>query len=139
MPIRYGLIKNGAIRQIVETDTVPTIPGNWQLLADGREAVGDAWPWVFTPAVQGPPIIPAQDFWDRFTKAERIALDIAEQHNPADTNAKQKASAERRLRRRDIDRNGSVNLSKNWVTQYLLDMETDGIIAVGRAAVLGAP
>lgn len=139
MAMRYGLIKNGNIRQIVETDTAPAIAGNWQPLPDGREAIGDAWPWN-PPAPPAPPaVISAQDFWDRFTKQERVLLDIAEQHNPADPLAKQKTAAERRLRRRDIDRNGTINLSKNWVAQYLLDMETDGILAAGRATVVGAP
>jgi hypothetical protein len=138
---RYALIHNNKIRQIIEQQDQPTIPGDWQLLTDGREDVGDAWPWVAPPPKPaGPRIVQAQDFWDLFTKAERILLDIAEQHNPADTLAKQKASAERRLRHRDIDRDGHINMDKNWVSQYLTDMETDGILAAGRAnAILTAP
>ena len=135
---RYGQIKQGKIANIVEQDEVPTVSGTWVLLPDGRERIGDAWPWA-APIVPVVYVIDAQDFWDRFTFAERTQLEIAEQHNPADTNAKQKAAAQRRLRRRDIDRNGTVNLQKNWTVSYVTDMETDGIIAAGRAAVLLAP
>jgi len=78
-------------------------------------------------------------FWDRFTNAELVDYDVAMQHDPAASNAAQKAAARLRIFRREASDAGAVNLSKQRVVNFVQGLE-GGVLQAGRAAtILGAP
>ena len=93
---------------------------------------------IFVPPVDDRDrfIIAADAFWDRFTFNERAKLNVAQQHNPADSNVLQIAAAKRRLRQLDIDRDGEVKLHSNRITNFVNDMVADTILTAPRAALI---
>ncbi len=132
---RYGRIRDGRISQVVDDDKEPQISGVWVELTDARMSVGDSWPWspTATPARFS---LTQEEFWDRWTKAERISLDLAMQHDPGATNALQRAAAEWRYRYGALLALPVVDTRRNKVERFVADAETAGILASGRGAAL---
>lgn len=132
---RYGRIRDGRISQVVDDDKEPQIGGVWVELTDDRMSVGDSWPWspAATPARFS---LTQEEFWDRWTKAERISLDLAMQHDPGATNALQRAAAEWRYRYGELLALPVVDTRRNKVERFVADAETAGILASGRGAAL---
>jgi hypothetical protein len=136
--MRFALIRGGRVANIVEQDSTPTIPGQWVDVTG--QAVGPGWQYDganFTP----PPAtvyekITTEAFWDRFTNNELVDYDVAMQHNPADTNNAKKDAARLRIFRRDAGEAGYRNLTKTKVRSFVQALETSGILAAGRAAVI---
>jgi len=91
------------------------------------------------PPLVAPSRITTDAFWGRFTNAELVDYDVAMQHDPAATNAQQKAAARLRIFRREASDAGAVNLSKQRVVNFVQGLE-GGVLQAGRAAtILGAP
>lgn len=87
-----------------------------------------------------PSRIATEAFWDRFKNTEHVDLNIAEQFRPADTVPLQKDAARRRIFAREINLRGYTRLNSNKTVVYVTSLETDGIIAAGRASeVLNTP
>lgn len=85
-------------------------------------------------------IIRVDAFWDRFTMTERADLLIASQIDPAATQAVKRAAARRQLRVADINNDPFVRLKAGKIEGFVTSLETDGVLAAGRATViLGTP
>lgn len=93
----------------------------------GRAAPSETRTRIKTPA-----------FWDRFTNAELVDYEVAMQHDPAASNAQQKAAARLRIFRREASDSGFVSLTKNRVAAFVQGLE-GAVLQAGRAsAILGA-
>jgi hypothetical protein len=92
----------------------------------------------FTAA--SPSRITAEAFWDRFKNTELVDLDIASQYRPLDTVPLQKDAARRRVFRIDVQEKGFTRLLSNKTVTFVTALETDNLIAAGRASeILNTP
>ena len=146
--MRYAIIENQVVEAVAIADS--PLESNWILITGMNPMPTKGWKYVNgvfsqpdpepAPAVPVWKLITFEAFWDRFTNAERINYDIASQHNPAATNAQQKAAAKLRLFVQDGIAKGYYKLSANKVRNFVQGLETDGILVAGRAAqILDAP
>lgn len=139
--MRYALIQSGRVVTVVEQDAPPIVAGKWVDCTALRAGPGFKWDGsTFTeppkPAVHN---ISTAAFWDRFTNPELVDYDVAMQHDPAASNAAQRAAARLRIFRREASDAGFVNLAKNRVAAFVQGLE-GGVLQAGRAAtILGAP
>lgn len=127
---RWGLIINDIVDTVVDQDSKPTLPGNW--VDVGNANFGDIWGGG-TPQRPKRWVITNEAFWNRFTTAERIALDVASQHDPAAANPAKNKAGRYRVLTRDIDKNPTIKLKANWIENFVRLLETDGVLATGRA------
>jgi len=95
-------------------------------------------------AIQAPPQrlkISAEAFWERFTNAEFVLLDVACQHEQGMTDQQKKDAAKNRIFRDDTNNSGYRNLGKSKVRNFVLGLESttvlgSSVLAAGRAAVI---
>lgn len=128
----WALISGGNIAVIVTQATRPTIDGDWQEVNPANAAPGDDWQGG--NAVRKRRFeISQQGFWDRFSFAERVDIDLAMQHDPAAANPAKKKAAKYRVRMQDILKQPVLRLKSNLVDGFVRDLEADAILAVGRA------
>jgi hypothetical protein len=73
---------------------------------------------------------------ERVTDAEWEDIELAAAHDPAATNAEKRKAARLRGRLRKINVYKTIDLSKNWVQNLFQNLETTGVLAAGRAAVI---
>lgn len=79
-------------------------------------------------------------FINRFTQAEQVAIDLASMDDPAATMQQRQLSATLRVYLRNINVASYVDLDREDTQTGVRNLETAGIIGVGRAdAVLLAP
>ena len=132
---RYALVRSGRVDTVVESASAPTVDLGGQWIDITGQYVGPGYTYsggVFTaPAVVVS--LPPRGFWQRFTAAEREAL-----QNKAATGTqgvKDKLNAFRDY----VQTGGNVELSDDYIIAAVTQMETAGVIAAGRAAqILGA-
>ena len=135
---RWALIQSGTVATVVEQALIPTIPGLW--VDCTGEAVGPGSLYslgAFTPApATDYRFIRADALWDRFVGSENVDFDIACQHDSSAPKPAQRKAARLRLLRRDIDSLGYARLSGGKIQSLFTTLETDGVLAAGRAAVI---
>ncbi len=131
---QWALVVNGVVTSVVEQSGVPRIPGTWVESTGSAVGAGSVWNGsVFSaPPAAVYTKIDTTAFWDRFTDNEKIAYDVAMQHDPAaSTNAKNTAASLRVFRRMTSDK-GYVVLS--GAASFVASLEGLGVLSNGRAA-----
>lgn len=138
--MRWALIQNGKVANVVEQDSQPQIEGVWV-------ECGNAGPeWSYDGSTFAPPIsvevrhITQYAFRQRFTQAERIGIEIASLDDPSASMAVRQQAAALRVAMTDLAQAQFVNLDLAVVSQALVDLETAGLLTAGRAnEILSAP
>lgn len=75
-------------------------------------------------------------FLARFTRNERRGIQMAAQHDPADTNARQRAAAELRDLLLEISVSQFIDLNNAATRAGVTALETAGLVAAGRATAV---
>lgn len=133
--MRFGLIQGGIVATVVEQDSTPQIAGQWV-------ACGNAGPgWTYDGSTFAPPPAPTLPrhitqyaFRQRFTQAERVAIEIASLDDPSASMAQRQQAAALRVAMTDLAQAQFVNLDLPTVATALADLETAGLLAAGRAS-----
>ena len=141
--MRYAIIQSGIVINVIEADPehLPSLPG-MQLLASETAGVGWAYAdGAFTPPVTQPPAaldtrITRLAFRNRFTTAEKVALELAALDNPSTPMAQRQQSAELRAHLKDLDAASWVDLTRPETGAALQMLEASGLIGEGRAAAI---
>lgn len=128
--MRWALVRAGVVATVVEQAEQPTVDLGGQWIDITGQHVGPGY--AFNGAAFAPPVIvvslPPRAFWQRFTAAEREAL---ENKLATGTQAvKDKISAFRTY----VLTGGAVELDDDYIVAAVAQMETAGVIAAGRAA-----
>ena len=121
----YQLQNGNRVTARSDADIERIYPGQWTFLEE------------LMPAARV--LISTEAFFDRFTFQERVNLDVAMQHDSAATNAVKRDAAKRRVRIADLRSLPTINLGKKWVQNFVRELETDGILGVGRADAILLP
>jgi hypothetical protein len=135
---KLAFVKKGIVVSVVGREVVDQNAGKW-VDATGIQGVKPGWTWDGT--VFAAPVAPVykkirtEAFWERFTNNELVDIDVAMQHNPADTNNAKKAAAKLRIFKADADASGYRKLDANKVTSFVQGLEP-ALIAAGRAATI---
>lgn len=131
---RYAEIINGVAVNVIESASPPG--GNWVLCQDKGSGWGfDGQTWTPPPS-QEPRHITVLAFLNRFTQAERIATDLASIDNPSATLPQRQQAA---ALRDDLARTKAaiyIDLDRADTRAGVQLLETAGLIAAGRAAVI---
>ena len=127
---RWALVRNGIVSTVVSQPALPTVDLGGAWVAVGAQLVGPGFTYaggVFTrPAV--PVSLTPKEFWQRFTTAEREAL---QDKLATGTQAvKNKLNAFRDY----VATGGNVELDDDYIIASVTSMETAGVISAGRAA-----
>ena len=110
-------------------------PADFDITRTG-EYVYAAGTLVLAPATR----ITRLAFRNRFTQAEKVALEIAALDNPAATLAQRQQAAAIRVYLADVNASTFVDLAHDDTRAGVQAMETGGLIGVGRALqILDAP
>ena len=141
--MRYAIIESGIVINVIEADPehLPSLPGQ-QLLASETAGVGWAYAdGAFTPPVTQPPAaldtrITRLAFRNRFTQAEKVALELAALDNPSAPMAQRQQSAALRAHLKDLDAASWVDLTRPETVAALQMLEASGFIGEGRAAAI---
>lgn len=132
---RWAMISGELVLTVVASATQPTTPGFTFIELAAGSAVAPGWRWdgsTFSEPERNRSITP-KDFWKRFTAAEREALqNILSNGTVAQKN---KLSAFRDY----ILIGGNVELDDDYIVASVNLMETAGILAAGRAAIVLTP
>lgn len=114
-----------------ETTTPGGLRANW---------TGYAWEEhaYTTPVPQSPPVAQARPitklaFRNRFTQAEKVALEIASLDNPAATMQARAQAAAIRVNQADVLSASFIDLSRADTRAGVLALEAGGLLAPGRA------
>lgn len=128
---RWALIKNGAVITCVEQSLQPTVDLGGPWIDITGQHVGPGYGWngsAFTPP-QAPAVsLTLRQFWQRFTVAEREAL----QHILATGTQPQKNKLN--AFREYLATGGNVELADDYIVASVATMEAAGVLAAGRAA-----
>ena len=142
--MQYAIIENNIIVNVAEADA--PLADNWEpLQADasiGWTRTGAGQPFE-APAVESV----AQDtritrlaFRNRFTKAEKVMLELAALDDPAAPMAQRQQSAAIRVYLADVAASSFIDLADPGTRAGVQALEAGGLLAAGRATViLNAP
>ena len=141
--MRYAIIESGIVINVIEADPehLPSLPGQ-QLLASETAGVGWAYAdGAFTPPVTQPPAaldtrITRLAFRNRFTQAEKVALELAALDNPAASTAQRQQAAALRSYLKDLDAATFVDLERPDTVAGVQSLGAAGLLAEGRGAVI---
>lgn len=98
-----------------------------------------AWELVPEPSAEPAPPIPRITrlaFRNRFTQAEKVALELAALDNPSATMPQRQQSAALRAHMKDLDAASWVDLTRPETVAALQMLEASGLIGEGRAAAI---
>jgi hypothetical protein len=145
--MRWALIIGGIVTDVVESADMPTFNfgGTWVQDLSGTAAPGDLYSEGSTtrPPVVQPVIrrhITRLAFRQRFTLAERIAIELASMHDPDATQQAQEDAAALRVALADQRDALYIDLERQETRDSVLQLEADGLIAEGRAIeILDSP
>ena len=110
-------------------------------IGDG-DFLGKSWidgEWVApVPSAPAPPSarITRLAFRNRFTQAEKIALELAALDNPSATMAQRQQAAALRAHLKDLDSATFVDLNHPEAVTAVQSLEAGGLLASGRAATI---
>lgn len=142
--MRYALIQNGVVTNVIEADPdhLPEIPDTTLMPS---ETAGIGWtyadgtfkaPEPETPITQTSARITRLAFRNRFTQAEKVALELAALDNPSAPMAQRQQSAALRAHLKDLDAASWVDLTRPETVAPLQMLEASGLIGEGRAAAI---
>lgn len=147
MSKRFAVINNAGVVENVAIADDP-LESNWIDLTDVTPEPGPGWTYdgsaFAAPPVLPEPILPRHitqyAFRQRFTQAERVAVEIASLDDPgAPLPARQQAAA-LRVSMDDLAQARYVDLDLPTVATSLAALESAGLLASGRAnEILNAP
>ena len=100
-------------------------PGAWELAPEPE-----------TPLTQTSARITRLAFRNRFTQAEKVALELAALDNPSAPMAQRQQSAALRAHLKDLDAASWVDLTRPEAVAALQMLEASGLIDEGRAAAI---
>ena len=100
-------------------------PGAWELAPEPE-----------TPLTQTSARITRLAFRNRFTQAEKVALELAALDNPSAPMAQRQQSAALRAHLKDLDAASWVDLTRPETVAALQMLEASGLIGEGRAAAI---
>jgi hypothetical protein len=136
----YEIIQNGGSvnRIVADEDFVQAVyPGAWKLLPDPEpqpEPEPDAAP---APVAR---MITRLAFRNRFTQAEKVAMELAALDDPAASEQQRQMAALLRANMKDIDAASCVDLDMEATRGGVQMLEAAGLLAPGRALeILDAP
>ena len=143
--MRYALIQNGVVTNVIEADPdhLPELPDT-TLMPSKTAGIG----WTYAdgtfveanyPGVEPAPPIPRITrlaFRNRFTQAEKVALELAALDNPSATMPQRQQSAALRAHMKDLDAASWVDLTRPETVAALQMLEASGLIGEGRAAAI---
>lgn len=126
--MRWALIQNGVVANVVEQDSAPTIEGTWVqtvLAGPGWTYDGDFHP----PVDSRPRHVTRLAFLNRFTDAEAIAIDLAS------IGATVQAASMRRYMQK-VNNSAYIDLDRADTRSGVQALEAGGVLAAGRAATI---
>lgn len=142
--MRTALIQDGQVINVVEAPEGWQPPPGLLAVASATASIGDGWDGErFTPAP--PPETPTDPadtritrlaFRNRFTQAEKVALELAALDNPSAPMAQRQQSAALRAHLKDLDAASWVDLTHPEAVAALQMLEASGLIDEGRAAAI---
>ena len=100
-------------------------PGLWELVPEPE-----------TPLTQTSARITRLAFRNRFTQAEKVALELAALDNPSATMAQRQQAAALRAHLKDLDVATFVDLNRPETVTAVQTLEAGGLLASGRAATI---
>ena len=126
------------------TQFIVTLPdGSTNTIVADEAFVGQHYPgaWELVPeqsAEPAPPIprITRLAFRNRFTQAEKVALELAALDNPSAPMAQRQQSAALRAHLKDLDSATFVDLNHPETVTAVQSLEAGGLLASGRAATI---
>ena len=127
---RWAWIRGGAVATVVEQDTQPTVLGPW--IDVTGQSVGPGWTYngsVFAAPTVTVSLSP-KNFWRRFTTAERELMQ--DKLATGTQGVKNKLNAFRDY----VATGGNVELADDYIIASVSALETAGVLAAGRAAVI---
>lgn len=129
-----NLIYWGTVQATAASFTWDEERGGW---TDGENFYRDAGRQF---SVEDAPVTPNVDrrvtvlaFRNRFTKAEKVALEMAALDNPSGTLAQRQMAASIRADMKDTDAATFIDLGRPDTRQGVIDLEAGGLLAQGRA------
>lgn len=146
--MQYALIKNGQVVNIIEAEANFTaqLPGIDAILQHDSAGIGWQWDGQQLTAPPAPPAAPLPTritrlaFRNRFTLAEKAALEFAALDDPAAALAQRQQSALLRAMLADQAVAKYIDLADPSTVAGVQLLEQSGLLAAGRAAdILGAP
>lgn len=126
----YHILSNGVIVNTLAADqsfVEEHYPNQWQL-ASAPPPIDAAEPTNTR--------ITRLAFRNRFTTAEKVALELAALDNPSATMAQRQQSAALRAHLKDLDAASWVDLTRPETVAAMQMLETGGLIGEGRAAAI---
>ena len=142
--MRYALIQNGVVTNVIEADPdhLPELPDT-TLMPSKTAGIGWTYadgtfkaPEPETPITQTSARITRLAFRNRFTQAEKVALELAALDNPSAPMAQRQQSAALRAHMKDLDAASWVDLTRPETAAALQMLEASGLIGEGRAAAI---
>lgn len=137
---RWAMIEGSRVVSVVDQDTEPGIGGAWVEITDQHVGPG----YGYDGAVFSDPVpvrhITQYAFRQRFTQAERVAVEIASLDDAAATTEARQQAAALRVAMGDLAQARFVDLDLPELTASLAALEAAGLLAAGRAQeIAGAP
>lgn len=156
--MQFALIKNNTVENIAEADAewAQAVSADWQYVVDLTGITpqpGIGWGFNGTdftePAPTPPgPIPPVVINWkitrfafrNRFTSAEKVAVEMACLDNPSETQEQRQQSAMLRSMQKDVEAATYIDLKNQDTRNGVQAMETAGLLTAGRATqILDTP
>ena len=141
--MRYALIQNGVVTNVIEADPdhLPELPDTTLMPS---KTAGIGWTYADGTFVEAPSAEPAPPspritrlaFRNRFTQAEKVALELTALDNPSAPMAQRQQSAALRAHMKDLDAASWVDLTRPETVAALQMLEASGLIGEGRAAAI---
>lgn len=141
--MRYALIQNGVVTNVIEADPdhLPELPDTTMMPS---KTAGIGWTYADGTFVEAPSAEPAPPspritrlaFRNRFTQAEKVALELAALDNPSATMAQRQQAAALRAHLKDLDSATFVDLNRPETVTAVQSLEAGGLLASGRAATI---
>ena len=143
--MRYALIQNGVVTNVIEADPdhLPELPDTTLMPS---KTAGIGWTYAdgtfveanYPGAEPAPPSprITRLAFRNRFTTAEKVALELAALDNPSATMAQRQQAAALRAHMKDLDAATFVDLNRPETVTAVQALEAGGLLAPGRAATI---
>jgi hypothetical protein len=136
---RYALLENGVVTRVVAQDSPPELAGQWvditgKYAGPGFSYAGGVFFAPPPPAARSK--ITKFAFRSRFTQAEKAAIEMASIDDPSAAPALRLLAAGLRANMADTRDAQFINLARSDTRAGVQQLESVGILAAGRAAVI---
>lgn len=152
--MEFALINDAVVAQVIVADAefVAGIAHEWDHIEPVANGAGIGWRWTAQGGFTAPPAPSAPEpvalprhlsklgFRNRFTQAEKVAIEIASLDNPAASMAQRQQAAALRATQADQRDALYIDLERPDTRAGVLELEAAGLLAAGRAlAILDTP